>query len=100
MVKTKNWKKNFFTIYICQAFSLLSSSAVQFSIIWWITTLQYVMLIDIIGATLAVLTLCRVKISKHKVTLSGKLNVINDMKQGIKAIKANKPQKWVYYLGT
>ena len=37
MEKTKNWKKNFFTIYIGQAFSLLSSSAVQFSIIWWIT---------------------------------------------------------------
>lgn len=37
MEKTKNWKKNFFTIYIGQAFSLLSSSAVQFSIIWWLT---------------------------------------------------------------
>lgn len=32
-----NWKKNFFKIYVGQAFSLLSSSAVQFSIIWWIT---------------------------------------------------------------
>lgn len=32
-----NWRKSFFTIYIGQAFSLLSSSAVQFSIIWWIT---------------------------------------------------------------
>jgi len=32
-----NWKKPFFTIYSGQAFSLLSSSAVQFSIIWWIT---------------------------------------------------------------
>lgn len=31
-----NWKKPFFTIYSGQAFSLLSSSAVQFSIIWWI----------------------------------------------------------------
>lgn len=218
MEKIKNWKKNFFTIYIGQAFSLLSSSAVQFSIIWWITvqtgsalaltissvvgllpqaiigpfagvwidrynrkaimiiadctvaisslilgisfffgtpsmifvyvilfiralgetfhkpamqamipqlvpeseltkagglgqmvssgctmigpmlgallmsitTLQYVMLVDIIGATLAVLTLSKVKISKHKVILSGKINVIKDMKQGIKAIKANK----------
>lgn len=37
MEKTKNWRKSFFTIYIGQAFSLLSSSAVQFSIIWWIT---------------------------------------------------------------
>lgn len=32
------WRKPFFTIYTGQAFSLLSSSAVQFSIIWWITT--------------------------------------------------------------
>ena len=32
-----SWKKPFFTIYTGQAFSLLSSSAVQFSIIWWIT---------------------------------------------------------------
>lgn len=32
-----DWKKNFMIIYIGQAFSLLSSSAVQFSIIWWIT---------------------------------------------------------------
>ncbi|MBL4934560.1 MFS transporter [Clostridium sp. YIM B02515] len=37
MEKAKSWKKSFFTIYIGQAFSLLSSSAVQFSIIWWIT---------------------------------------------------------------
>ena len=33
-----SWKKNFLKIYIGQAFSLLSSSAVQFAIIWWITT--------------------------------------------------------------
>lgn len=32
-----DWKKNFLKIYIGQAFSLLSSSAVQFAIIWWIT---------------------------------------------------------------
>jgi len=32
-----SWKKNFLKIYIGQAFSLLSSSAVQFAIIWWIT---------------------------------------------------------------
>lgn len=32
-----NWKKPFFTIYAGQGFSLLSSAAVQFSIIWWIT---------------------------------------------------------------
>ena len=32
-----SWKKNSLEIYIGQAFSLLSSSAVQFAIIWWIT---------------------------------------------------------------
>lgn len=218
MKKTQNWKKSFFTMYIGQAFSLLSSSAVQFSIIWWITvqtgsaialtiasvvgllpqavigpfagvwidrynrknimiiadsavalssmalgisfffgtpsmifiyfilfiralgetfhkpamqaaipqlvpeseltkagglgqmvssacsmvgpmlgallmsitTLQHVMLVDIVGAGLAVLTLSTVKIVKHKTTKNSKLNIIQDMKQGINAIKANK----------
>lgn len=37
MDQLKNWKKSFFAIYFGQSFSLLSSSAVQFSIIWWIT---------------------------------------------------------------
>lgn len=37
MELTANWRKSFFTIYTGQAFSLLSSIAVQFSIIWWIT---------------------------------------------------------------
>ena len=37
MENQNKWKKPFFKIYIGQAFSLLSSSAVQFSIIWWIT---------------------------------------------------------------
>jgi DHA3 family macrolide efflux protein-like MFS transporter len=30
-------EKTIFNLYIGQAFSLLSSSAVQFTIIWWIT---------------------------------------------------------------
>lgn len=37
MVNTKTWKRPFLTLYIGQAFSLLSSNAVQFAIIWWIT---------------------------------------------------------------
>jgi MFS transporter, DHA3 family, macrolide efflux protein len=37
MENTKTWKRPFFTLYIGQAFSLLSSNAVQFAIIWWIT---------------------------------------------------------------
>ena len=31
------WKRQFFTIYFGQAFSLLGSSAVSFAIIWWLT---------------------------------------------------------------
>lgn len=37
MEDAKAWKRAFFTLYIGQAFSLLSSNAVQFAIIWWIT---------------------------------------------------------------
>lgn len=37
MDQLKKWRRSFFTIYLGQSFSLLSSSAVQFSIIWWIT---------------------------------------------------------------
>jgi len=37
MKKKSTWRKTFFTIYLGQAFSLLSSSTVQFSMIWWIT---------------------------------------------------------------
>lgn len=37
MDQLKNWRKSFFAIFFGQSFSLLSSSAVQFSIIWWIT---------------------------------------------------------------
>ncbi|MBD1383139.1 MFS transporter [Metabacillus arenae] len=33
----ENWKRKFFAIYSGQFFSLLSSAAVQFSIIWWLT---------------------------------------------------------------
>lgn len=32
-----DWRKTFVTIYIGQAFSILGSAAVQFSIIWWLT---------------------------------------------------------------
>jgi len=35
--QTKHWRRPFLTIIIGQAFSLLTSSAVQFSILWWIT---------------------------------------------------------------
>ncbi len=34
-----HWKRQFILIYIGQAFSLVGSAAVQFSIIWWLTRL-------------------------------------------------------------
>jgi len=33
-----NWKKNFFIVWIGQAFSLLGSSLVSFALVWWMTT--------------------------------------------------------------
>lgn len=49
MIKNNNWKQKFFAIYTGQFFSLLSSAAVQFSIIWWLT--------DTTGGSPLVLTL-------------------------------------------
>lgn len=37
MISSNNWKKNFFTIWIGQAFSQLSSSILQFTIVWYLT---------------------------------------------------------------
>ncbi|MEG6615020.1 MFS transporter [Peptococcaceae bacterium 1198_IL3148] len=36
-MENKHWKRKLFAIYTGQFFSLLSSAAVQFSIIWWLT---------------------------------------------------------------
>jgi len=36
-VENKNWKKNFFPFWITQMLSLLGSSLVQFSLVWWLT---------------------------------------------------------------
>ncbi|MEG0772124.1 MFS transporter [Clostridium sp.] len=54
-----------------------------------VTTLQYAMVVDVLSAFLAVLTLSSVKIAKHTVN-STKFSIIADIKQGIRAIKANK----------
>ncbi|WHX30610.1 MFS transporter [Brevibacillus agri] len=35
--KKESWKQTFYTIFAGQAFSLLGSAVVQFSIIWWLT---------------------------------------------------------------
>lgn len=48
-MENKNWKRKFFAIYTGQFFSLLSSAAVQFSIIWWLT--------DTTGGSSLILTL-------------------------------------------
>lgn len=37
MAEHDRWRRPFFTLYVGQASSLLSSSAVQFALIWWIT---------------------------------------------------------------
>ena len=34
----KNWKRTFYTIWVGQAFSQLSSSILQFAIVWYLTT--------------------------------------------------------------
>lgn len=54
-----------------------------------ITSLQYAMFVDVLGAALAVLTLSSVKIVKHNVT-SSKLTIMDDMKECLRSIKANK----------
>jgi DHA3 family macrolide efflux protein-like MFS transporter len=36
-MENRNWKRKFIALYTGQFFSLLSSAAVQFSIIWWLT---------------------------------------------------------------
>lgn len=55
-----------------------------------VTTLPYTMLIDVIGAILAILTLSLVHVSTPPINLNSKLTVIEDMKQGILTIKSNK----------
>ncbi len=37
MIASSNWKRNFFTIWTGQAFSQLSSSILQFAIVWYLT---------------------------------------------------------------
>ncbi len=37
VISSNNWKKNFFTIWIGQAISQLSSSVLQFAIVWYLT---------------------------------------------------------------
>jgi DHA3 family macrolide efflux protein-like MFS transporter len=55
-----------------------------------ITTLQYAMLVDVLGAILAVSTLSFVKTPKHMIEQRNKLSIIQDMKQGIRAFNSNK----------
>jgi DHA3 family macrolide efflux protein-like MFS transporter len=55
-----------------------------------VTTLQYAMLVDVLGAVFAVLTLSFVKVPKHTIDQKSKLSIIQDMKHGICAFKSNK----------
>ncbi len=53
-------------------------------------SLPYALLIDVIGASIAIAALASVKISRHKAHHNGRNSVIDDMKQGILAIRSNK----------
>lgn len=55
-----------------------------------VASIQSIMLVDIIGAALAIITLLFVKIPDIK-GIKRELNFIEDMKQGIKAIGSNRP---------
>lgn len=55
-----------------------------------ITTLQYVMLVDVFGATIAVTILSFVKIPKPILNQRIKMSFMQDMKQGINAFRSNK----------
>ncbi len=55
-----------------------------------ITTLQYVMLIDVLGAVFAVTTLSFVKIPKHMIVQTNKLSFVQEIRQGVNAFKSNK----------
>ncbi len=54
-----------------------------------ITTLQYVMLIVVVGATLAVFTLSFVRIPKYTTTRTHAPKITEDIRQGIGVIRAN-----------
>ncbi|MZP30612.1 MFS transporter [Heliobacterium undosum] len=53
------------------------------------STLQYVMLVDVFGAALALLTLSSINVPKPSLSARDKRNVFVELKQGIDALKAN-----------
>ena len=55
-----------------------------------ITSLQYIMFVDIVGALLAVLLLSVVRIGNHSAVQNEHPSIIEDMKHGIRAIRENK----------
>ncbi|MRS05046.1 MFS transporter [bacterium] len=55
-----------------------------------LTSLQYIMLVDIVGAIIAVSFLSMVRVGKHTITQNEHPRIIQDMKQGIQAIRENK----------
>lgn len=54
------------------------------------TILQWVMLVDVVGAIMAIVRLSLVKVSKHHVNESTKFDILNEMKQGLRVIVSNK----------
>lgn len=101
MKKIFTWRKTFFTIYLSQAFSLLSSSAVQFSMIWWITMETGSALALTIASVVGLLPQAIIgafagvwidRFNRKKIMI-----FIEDMKQGILTIKSNKA--WMILAG-
>jgi DHA3 family macrolide efflux protein-like MFS transporter len=60
-----------------------------------ITTLPYVMLVDVVGAALAVFTLSFVRIPKYTATQTHRPSIIEDIRQGIGVIRANNLLMWM-----
>ncbi len=60
------------------------------AILMSITTLQYVMIVDVFGATIAVTILSFVKIPRPIINQQTKMSFMQDMKQGINAFRSNK----------
>lgn len=55
-----------------------------------ITNLQWIMLIDVLGAFLAIVTLTIIKTPQLKTNRTGKIYIFQEMKQVVHAIKSNK----------
>ena len=55
-----------------------------------IATMKYIMLVDVAGAVIAVLILTTIKIKNIELKSPGRIKILQDKKEGLNAIKANK----------